>query len=150
MKTVFIVMRFILPFKQILREKERQSSILSVSCEGALVRGEGTMSFSEWGTPPANTSATHILLYIYSGTRPFRQLAEVQNSQARQMLHGKASTTWLKSFCHTSLNLGHYSWAEPVSQQQLSNWLLEITRQLNVSEERAFPLKTAVIYIFQK
>lgn len=54
MKTVFIVMRFILPFKQILREKERQSSILSVS-NGTLVKGRVTMSFSELGTPPVNT-----------------------------------------------------------------------------------------------
>lgn len=81
---------------------------------------------------------------------PSRQLAAVQESQARQMLHGKESTTWLKSFCHTSLNLGHYSWAEPISQPQLSNWLSQIMRQLNVSKEKTFSLKTALISVFQK
>lgn len=54
MKTIFIVMRFILPFKQIPREKERQSSILSVS-KGTLVKGKVTMSFSGLETPPMNT-----------------------------------------------------------------------------------------------
>lgn len=52
-----------------------------------------SLGFSGLETAPVNTQATHILLYIYSRTMPFWQVAKVQNSQARQMLHGKESTT---------------------------------------------------------
>lgn len=44
MKTIFAVMRFILPLKQILGEEERRSSIPSVP-KGTLVRGKATMGF---------------------------------------------------------------------------------------------------------
>lgn len=54
------------------------------------------------------------------------------------MLQGNESTTWLKSFCHTGPNLGHYSWG---SQQQLSDWLSQIMRQPNGAEDRATSLK---------
>lgn len=51
MKTIFIVMRVILLFKQVLGEKERQSSVLCVS-NGTLVKGNGTMSCRGLETPP--------------------------------------------------------------------------------------------------
>lgn len=63
MKTIFIVMRFILPFKQILRKKE--SSTLNIS-NGTLRKGKVTMSFSGLEThPSAHLSNTYPTVHIW-------------------------------------------------------------------------------------
>lgn len=134
---------------EILTARQGEPSICSVA-NGILLKVRQQWDVVGWKLPH-RTLKQHISYCTQlAGQSPFRWLAEVQNSQARQMLHGNESPTWLKSFCHTSPNLGHYSWAEPVSQQQLSNWLSQIRRQPNMAEDRAISLNNGGVCKWQK